>query len=120
MKGQEDIEGLIALRPDSTASAVYLELGNAAPHNQKGKAGEKKRYDGVGGHLFAIAARRSVEEGYGGIIYGDAANEDVLRAFVERYGATPLPTRKYPLRFMIDGDALLQILNTYNFDEWSE
>ena len=112
IKGSDIIEGLIALRPDNAAWGVYMQWGNAAPHNR----GQNKKYIGVGGHLFAIAARISIERGYGGFIYADAANEDLFRLFVNKFGATPFSTRDRPYRFGFEGEALLNILNTYNFD----
>ena len=46
-----------------------------APHNNKHEFGSQK-YVGVGGHLFAIAADKSIEWGYEGAIHGFAANEE--------------------------------------------
>lgn len=115
VKGSNNIEGLVALRSDDAAWGVYMQWGNAAPHNQ----GQNKKYIGVGGHLFAIAAKVSIEKGYGGFIFADAANEELFRLFVDKYGATPFSTRIRPYRFGFEGEALLNILNTYNFD-WGE
>ena len=41
------------------------------------------RYYGVGGHLFAIAAQKSIEYGHGGLIYGFAANKELLKHYVK-------------------------------------
>ena len=121
VKGCSDIEGLIAIKPEPKAQAVYMFWGNAAPHNQKTKDNPEKKYDGVGGHLFAIAAKRSVEEGYGGFIYAEAAEEKLFNLFVNEYGALPLPAgynaNKY--RFALEGESVRRILNTYSFD-WSD
>lgn len=113
-----EIEGLIAIRKEPESKAVYMYWGNAAPHNKISKFNTHKKYEGVGGHLFAIAADISVKEGYGGFIYGDAANKDLFEKFVNKYGAYPLSTRDRPYRFCFDGEALLLLLNTYNFG-WS-
>lgn len=43
-----------------------------APQNNKLLVNEPK-YSGVGGHLFAIAANKSVEYNYNGAITGNAA-----------------------------------------------
>lgn len=115
VKGKDEIEGLIALRPDERAWGVYMFWGNAAPHNM----GQKKKYVGVGGHLFAIAAKVSLENGYGGYIFGDAANEELYKMFITKYGATPYGSRNRPYRFAIENEALVDILNTYSFD-WEE
>ena len=119
VKGNNTIEGLIALRKEPRSSAVYMAWGNAAPHNRITADNQTKKYNGVGGHLFAIAARQSIESGFGGFIYGDAANADLFNLFVKQYGASPLSTKDRPYRFAFEDDALLRILNTYSFD-WSD
>lgn len=117
VKQSDVIEGLIALRDEPKSNAVYMYLGNAAPHNRITDSNKEKRYNGVGGHLFAIAAEKSVKSGYGGFIYGDAANADLLDLFVSKYGATPLPTRINPYRFAFEGKSVLKLLKEYNY-EW--
>lgn len=116
VKGSTTIEGLIALKKEPENAAVYLYWGNAAPHNRITEANTQKKFNGVGGHLFAIAADISVKEGYGGFIYADAANKDLYELFVNEYGATPIPTHNNPYRFFFDGEATRKILNTYTFD----
>ena len=116
VKGSTTIEGLIALKKEPENAAVYLYWGNAAPHNRITEANTQKKYNGVGGHLFAIAADISVKEGYGGFMYADAANKDLYELFVNEYGATPIPTHNNPYRFFFDGEATRKILNTYTFD----
>lgn len=116
VKGSSEIEGLIAIKKEPETSAVYLYWGNAAPHNRITETNAQKKYNGVGGHLFAIAADISVKEGFGGFIYADAANKDLYELFVNDYGATPIPTHSNPYRFFIDGEATKKILETYTFD----
>lgn len=116
VENKTDIEGLIALRKEPQNAAVYMYWGNAAPHNQITSENSQKRYNGVGGHLFAIAADVSLKEGYGGYIYADAANAELFNVFVEKYNATPMSTRDRPYRFCFDGQSLVDILRTYNFD----
>lgn len=116
VKGSSEIEGLIALKKEPENAAVYLYWGNAAPHNQITETNAKKKYNGVGGHLFAIAADISVKEGYGGFMYADAANKELYELFVNEYGATPIPTHNNPYRFFFDGKATKRILDTYTFD----
>jgi hypothetical protein len=55
LAGSTEIQGLISLVNDPENNAVRLGWVAAAPWNQ-GKLGEKK-YSGVGGHMFAIAAK---------------------------------------------------------------
>lgn len=54
------------LKNDTDAQAVYLYWASTAPRNNKLLNGGKQDYAGVGGHLFAIAAEKSIEMGYGG------------------------------------------------------
>lgn len=47
-----------------------------------------KRYEGVGGHLFAIMMpQKSMEKGYGGFVFLDAKNADLVRHYEEALGA---------------------------------
>lgn len=55
-----------------------------APRNNKHDFGTQK-YEGVGGHLFAIAVDKSIQWGHGGAIYGFAANEELLNHYLERF-----------------------------------
>lgn len=114
--GNKDIEGLIALRKEPKNSAVYMYWGNAAPHNRVTKSNSEKKYNGVGGHLFAIAADVSLKEGYGGFIYADAVNKELFDKFINDYGAIPINTRDRIYRFCFDGPPLINIIKTYNFD----
>ena len=113
IKNSDTIEGLIALKPDEKYWGVHMFWGNSAPHNM----GKNKKYIGVGGHLFAIAAKVSIDNGYGGFIFADAANKELFDMFIEKYGAAPYSTVNRPYRFAFEEDALHAILKTYNF-EW--
>ena len=42
---------------------------------------ENQKYAGVGGHLFAIAAERSLSLGFGGAITGNAANMELVEHY---------------------------------------
>ena len=63
--GTVDIQGLIAIAPNDDMNAVYISWMCCSPDNNK-HLGVHVRYSGVGGHLFAIAVRKSVEYGYDG------------------------------------------------------
>ena len=58
IEGTVDIQGLIALTPNKDMKAVYISWMCTAPQNNK-IISEDVRYLGVGGHLFAIAAKKS-------------------------------------------------------------
>ena len=61
--GTVDIQGLVALQKSDDMQAVYVAWMCTAPQNNKLLVKEPK-YSGVGGHLFAIAANKSVEYNY--------------------------------------------------------
>jgi hypothetical protein len=109
LSGNTDIQGLISLVNDPGSSAVRLGWVAAAPWNQ-GKLGEKK-YIGVGGHMFAIAAQRSVDLGYNGYMWGMAKNEKLARYYERVIGA-----KRYGyLKVYIDERAAGALLAKYNW-----
>jgi len=114
--GSKEIEGLIALRVEQRNQAVYMYWGNAAPHNRVTESNPVKKFNGVGGHLFAVAIHRSLQSGLGGYVYADAANKELLEHFVTENGAVPIPTHDRPYRFIIEGKAAKTIFESYNFD----
>ena len=54
--GDDTIQGLISA--EVVRGAVYVHLAESAPHNLP----PNKKYDGVGGHLFAIAMKLSLSK----------------------------------------------------------
>ena len=56
---------LVGVKNDKNSYAAYLHWACTAPHNNKHEFGSQK-FVGVGGHLFAIAADKSIEWGYEG------------------------------------------------------
>ena len=73
VEGSVDIQGLVALHKDENAHAVYVTWMCSSPENNP-KINSDVKFKGVGGHLFAIAAQKSIEWGYDGMLYGFAAN----------------------------------------------
>ena len=66
---------MVAMKAEASAKAVRIDVVEAAPHNNPhnpNNATKAKEYSGVGGHLFAEAARQSKEMGYGGFVYFQA------------------------------------------------
>jgi hypothetical protein len=86
VKGSEAIQGLVAVRDDKEVGLPYLHWVCAAPHNRK-TADRGKKYEGVGGHLFAVAADISEQWGYNGEMHGFAANADLCKHYIETFGA---------------------------------
>lgn len=103
------IQGLVALKPEARSHAVHIDIVEAAPHNI-GKAG---RYEGVGGHLFAIAAKKSKEYGFNGFTYF-TAKSTLIEHYMKALGAIVVNPR---LRIMaIDELAAKNLINKY-FEE---
>lgn len=108
LSGDDEIQGLIALRYEERSRAVYAHLAESAPQNR----GESRKYKGVGGHLFAIAAQESVKRGYGGFIFLDAKNADLVKHYEKSLGAVLLGM-PHPYRMIIDEEAAARLLQTY-------
>jgi hypothetical protein len=109
IQGDSKIQGLVALRDDPKQMAVYARLIESAPHNRI----PNKQYEGVGGHLTAIAVKRSADLGYGGYVYFDAKSE-----LVEHYAKVLKATQiGSSARMFIDEVAAQFILGSYTLTE---
>lgn len=61
LKGTVSIQGLVAIRPDEAMKAVFVSWMVAAPQNNPEKLnGKNKKYNGIGGHLFAVASKNQL------------------------------------------------------------
>ncbi len=111
-EGDERVQGLIALMNDESNHAVNIGIIEAAPHNNKHNPNNKskvKEYDGVGGHLFAEAARQSKNAGYDGFVFFDAKT-DLIEHYKERIGAVQIGKSQ---RMYIDEAAAEVLLKRY-------
>ena len=108
LEGDDKIQGLIAITDFPKDKALYINLAESAPHN----LGNSKEYDGVGGHLFAIAAKESLDRGYGGFLFLDAKNMDLVQYYQEKFGATLLGM-PHPYRMFIDEIHAKKLLDIY-------
>jgi len=115
LKDHKEVQGLVALINRSSAKAAFIHWACTAPHNNIHDFGSQ-RYSGVGGHLFAIAAEKSIQWGYSGAIYGFALNKDLLNHYIETVGATYLGIQ-HPYHFMIDEIDSQKLLEVYTY-EW--
>lgn len=106
--GSEDIQGLIALKYEERSQAVYAHIAESAPVNR----GAGKKYYGVGGHLFAIAAKKSFDKGYGGFVFLDAKNRELVSHYRDALGAVLLGM-PHPYRMVIDEEAAVKLLEKY-------
>ena len=117
LKADNTIQGLVAIRNDKDSNAAYMHWACTAPHNNKHDYG-KQKYTGVGGHLFAIAADKSIEWGYEGAVHGFAANEQLLQHYINVFHAEYLGML-HQYQFFIDEDQAKKLLEVYHY-EWNE
>lgn len=117
LKGTVNIQGLISLQADNEVNAVYMAWVCSAPENNPQKT-DTPKFSGVGGHLFAIAAKRSFDFGFGGDIYGFAASERLLKHYITVLGANAI-RRFHKYHFIVVDDAVNEIMEVYNYD-WTD
>ena len=111
LKGDSEIQGLVAMESRSDAFAYHVSLAESAPHNR----GNSKVFDGVGGHLFAIAAQKSMDAGYGGFIFFEAKNRELVNHYAEKFGAVWLG-RPHEYSMIIDEEAAQNLLENYTLN----
>lgn len=110
-----EVQGLVGLKNDAGAKAAYIYWACTAPHNNIKENGVKK-YRGVGGHLFAVAAEKSVDWGYNGVIHGFAANQDLLEYYQSELHAQYLGML-HVYQFLIDEIDASKLMEVYDY-EW--
>ena len=110
VEGSVDIQGLVAVAPDQSTNALYITWMCASPDNNK-LLSEDIKYLGVGGHLFAIAAQKSLE-------YGFATNQNLLQHYVAVFNGEII-AMLHPYQFAIDEDNAKRIMEIYDY-EWTD
>lgn len=97
LKGNAEIQGMVALKHISDQLYTHVDIVESAPHN----IGKSGLYVGVGAHLFAIACKESWDNGNEGYIQFTVKNgliehyKEVLHAqsidwhtmYIDSYGA---------------------------------
>ena len=116
LKDTKEIQGLVAVKNDVNSRAAFLHWACTAPHNNKHDFG-KQKYSGVGGHLFAIAADKSVQWGYEGAMHGFALNKELLEHYMETFNAEFLGML-HDYQFFINENDAKKLLEVYNY-EWN-
>lgn len=117
LKETNEIQGLVGLRDDVNSNAVYMHWACTAPQNNIHEYG-KQKYIGVGGHLFAIAADKSIEWNHEGAIHGFAANEELLHHYINVFGAEYLGML-HQYQFFINEENATKLLEVYHY-EWNQ
>lgn len=116
LKDTKEIQGLVAVKNDVNSRAAFLHWACTAPQNNKHDFG-KQKYSGVGGHLFAIAADKSVQWGYEGAMHGFALNKELLEHYIETFNAEFLGML-HDYQFFINEINAKKLLGVYNY-EWN-
>jgi hypothetical protein len=110
IQGDDTIQGLIAT--EVVRGAVHVHLTESATHN----LGKDKQYEGVGGHLFAIAMRLSMVMGFGGYIFFDAKNMELVNHYMSKLGATRVPTSVHIYRMEVLESNAAKIIEKYTME----
>lgn len=110
LKGDNEIQGLVSA--EVVRGAVYLRLVESAPHN----LGQNKKFNGVGGHLFAIAIKLSCAMGLNGYIFFETKNTKLANHYAEKFGANLIPTRLHPYRMEINEVNAMKLLENYSVE----
>ena len=110
IKGDDVIQGLVAAKVER--GAVYVNIVESAPHNQP----PNKKYAGVGGHLFAIAMKLSIVNKFGGYIYFDAKNTELVKHYSDTLGATIVGTRFHEYRMEVLEEDAQAVIEKYTLE----
>ena len=102
VKGDEKVQGRIALKIDGGVADV--DIVETAPHNY----GHNGKYEGVGGHLFAIACQCSLESNCDGVV-AFTAKSNLVEYYKKELNAVELQ----PRRLVIFEDAAEILLDKY-------
>lgn len=115
-KDDNEIQGLIALRLEPKNYVVYIQWMVSNPKNRKKENSTTPKYTGVGGHLFAIAAQISLKNGFDGYFYGDAANSNLKKHYIEKLNLDDISTSIYPNRVSCKTKRAIELLKEYEYD----
>ena len=117
LKNDNKIQGLVGVRNDNDAEAGYIHWACASPNNNKHDFGVQD-YIGVGGHLIAIAIKKSIEWGYNGVVHGFAANMDLVRHYEKVFNAEHIGML-HPYQIVIGELDAKKIMEVYDY-EWNK
>lgn len=115
LKETNEVQGLVCLENDKDAHAAFIRWACTAPWNNMHDMGSQK-YAGVGGHLFAIAADKSMQWGYEGAIHGFASNKEVLEHYINIFHAEHL-AMLHEYQFFINETCAEKLMEVYTY-EW--
>jgi len=102
--GNDKFQGLIASKIESANKAVRVDIVESAPHNY----GHSGQYEGVGGHLFAFACKRALDNGYDYIYFDVKTN--LIEYYEKKLGAEQVGNSH---RMIIEGNSFSNLINSY-------
>ena len=111
-----EIQGLVGVKNDQDAKAAYIHWACTAPWNNRHEFGTQK-YEGVGGHLFAIAVDKSIQWGYDGTAHGFAANMQLVEHYQKSFNAFHLGML-HEYQIVVEGEQAKKLLEVYSY-EWN-
>lgn len=115
VSGNPEVQGLVALHSDEDQRAVFVSWMCAAPKNNK-LLNDEPVLSGVGGHLFAVAAHKSVLYGYNGALTGFAANMRLVEHYKDKFKAEHIGML-HPYQILIDENSAKNIMEVYDYEE---
>lgn len=118
IEGSVDIQGLVAVTPDADMQALHIRWMCACPDSDR-QVTDHVKYLGIGGQLFAIAAQKSMDFGFGGHMYGFAADRALLEHYVTIFHAEKIPILS-PYSFTISGRMAKEIMEGTGMSEQRE
>ena len=116
IKDTNEIQGLVGVKKDDDSQAAYIHWACTAPWNNKHEFG-KQRYEGVGGHLFAIAVDKSLQWGFDGTVHGFAANSELVKHYQQKFNAFHLGML-HEYQIVVEAPDARKLLEVYDY-EWS-
>ena len=105
-KNKTEYQGLIAYEERPKDYSVKVLLVESNPHN----IGRNGIYEGAGGHLFAIAIKKSYELGFEGHIYF-ISKTNKMAYYQNTFGARIINAKTRTM--VIDADASKKLYETY-------
>ncbi len=102
LKGSKEIQGLVTFQ--DREGFTFVDLVESAPNNR----GTNKRYAGVGGHLFAIAAEESFKSGNDGYV-SFTPKTNLVEYYAKSLGAQMMPNGN----MFLDTEASLKLIEVY-------
>lgn len=102
VENESTVQGRISLKIDGGVGII--DIAETAPHN----FGSSGKYKGVGGHLFAIACKISLEAGCDGVVAFDSKS-DLVEYYKKELNAKEI----YPRRLVIFENAAKLLMDKY-------